>query len=34
MSLLKTIDPNPSFAPREAVPAPERLISGNPSFKT
>lgn len=34
MSLLKTIEPNPSFAPRENVPAPERLISGNPSFKT
>lgn len=34
MPLLKTIDPTPSFAPREAVPAPDRLISGNPSFKT
>ena len=34
MSLLKTIDPTPSFSPREAVPTPERLISGNPSFKT
>lgn len=34
MSLLKTIDPNPSFAPRENLPLPERLISGNPKFKT
>ncbi|MCF3642472.1 cupin domain-containing protein [Rhizobium sp. TRM95111] len=34
MSLLKTIDPNPSFAPRENVPPPERLISGNPRFRT
>jgi uncharacterized cupin superfamily protein len=34
MSLLKTIDTNPASVPREAVPAPERLISGNPKFKT
>ncbi|THK35533.1 cupin domain-containing protein [Ensifer sp. MPMI2T] len=34
MSLLKTIDTTPSFPPRESVPLPERLISGNPSFKT
>ena len=34
MSLLKTIDTNPSFAPRESGPLPERLISGNPAFKT
>lgn len=34
MSLLKTIDPNPSLAPRESVPAPGRLISGEPQFKT
>lgn len=34
MSLLKTIEPNPSFAPRENVPAPDRLISGNPQLKT
>jgi uncharacterized cupin superfamily protein len=34
MSLLKTIDTNPSFAPRESGPPPERLISGNPAFKT
>jgi uncharacterized cupin superfamily protein len=34
MSLLKTIDSNPSFAPRESGSLPERLISGNPAFKT
>jgi len=34
MSLLKTIDTNPSFAPRESVARPDRLISGDPSFKT
>ncbi|WP_232789789.1 cupin domain-containing protein [Streptomyces jeddahensis] len=34
MSLLKTIDTHPSFAPRESGPLPERLISGNPAFKT
>src|SRR5207244_4781398 len=34
MSLLIAIDTNPDFAPKKAVPAPERLISGNPSFKT
>jgi uncharacterized protein len=34
MSLLVTIDPNPDFAPKESLPVPERLISGNPSFKT
>ncbi|KQZ62154.1 cupin [Rhizobium sp. Root149] len=34
MSLLKTIDPTPSFAPRESTPSPERLISGSPTFKT
>lgn len=34
MSLLKTIDTNPSFAPRESVAHPDRLISGDPSFKT
>jgi uncharacterized protein len=34
MSLLITIDTNPAFAPKHALPAPERLISGNPSFKT
>lgn len=32
--LLKTIDPNPSFAPRENDPLPERLIAGAPKFKT
>ena len=34
MSLLKTIDPNPAFAPRENGPLPERLVSGDPTFKT
>jgi uncharacterized cupin superfamily protein len=34
MSLLITIDTDPNFTPKEALPAPERLISGNPSFKT
>ena len=34
MSLLITIDTDPAFAPKQALPAPERLISGNPSFKT
>jgi uncharacterized protein len=34
MSLIKTIDPKPLNAPRESKPAPERLISGDPSFKT
>ncbi|WP_449352223.1 cupin domain-containing protein [Streptomyces shaanxiensis] len=34
MSLLKTIDPDPSFAPQESGPLPERLVSGNPTYKT
>ncbi|RUV60041.1 cupin, partial [Mesorhizobium sp. M5C.F.Ca.IN.020.14.1.1] len=34
MSLLTTIDTNPAFTPKEALPLPERLISGTPSFKT
>lgn len=34
MSLLKTIDINPSFAPRESKALPERLIAGDPAFKT
>ncbi|MGW0845942.1 cupin domain-containing protein [Streptomyces sp. NPDC002787] len=34
MSLLKTIDTDPSFAPRESGALPDRLISGNPAFKT
>lgn len=34
MSLLKTIDTHPSLAPRESGPLPERLISGDPTFKT
>ncbi|MEK1931973.1 MAG: cupin domain-containing protein [Pararhizobium sp.] len=34
MSLLKTIDLNPSATPRESKPLPERLIAGDPSFRT
>lgn len=34
MSLLITIDTDPDFTPKDAIPAPERLISGNPFFKT
>jgi uncharacterized cupin superfamily protein len=34
MSLLKTIDPNPVDMPRESKATPDRLISGDPSFKT
>lgn len=34
MSFLKTIDQNPSFAPNESTAPPERLISGNPQFKS
>ena len=34
MTLLKTIDTNPTTSPRESKPLPERLISGDPSFKT
>ena len=34
MSLLQTIDTNPNFTPKQAVPDAERLISGNPAYKT
>ncbi len=34
MSLLKTIDPNPACEPRASKPMPERLISGDPDFRT
>jgi uncharacterized cupin superfamily protein len=34
MSLLKTINPNSTESPRESRPLPERLISGDPSFRT
>lgn len=34
VSLLKTIDQNPTFEPKHGTPAPERLIAGNPFFKT
>ncbi|WP_217214650.1 cupin domain-containing protein [Streptomyces sp. AC550_RSS872] len=34
MSFLKTIDTSPSFAPHPSGPLPERLVSGDPAFKT
>lgn len=34
MTRLIPIDTNPSFAPREDVAAPDRLIEGAPAFKT
>jgi uncharacterized cupin superfamily protein len=34
LSLLKTIDTSPSFSPRESKALPERLIAGDPAFKT
>ncbi|ESY62448.1 cupin [Mesorhizobium sp. LNHC221B00] len=34
LSLLKTVDTRPVFQPRESAALPERLISGNPGFKT
>ncbi|MBE9607445.1 cupin domain-containing protein [Acetobacteraceae bacterium H6797] len=34
MSLLQTIDTNPQFEPEHSKCAPEKLISGDPSFKT
>ena len=34
MSFLKTIDPNPVDMPRESKATPDRLISGDPTFKT
>lgn len=34
MSNLIAIDTNPTFAPKEALPQPDRLISGAPEFKT
>nr|WP_280517793.1 cupin domain-containing protein [Falsirhodobacter halotolerans] len=32
--MLKRLDPNPQFTPRDGVPAPDRLIAGTPTFKT
>lgn len=32
--LLKTIDTNPTTSPRESKALPERLLAGDPSFKT
>lgn len=34
MSKLIALVTAPEFTPKDAVPLPERLISGNPSFKT
>jgi len=34
MPFLKTIEQNPSFEPKHSEPLPERLISGNPTFKS
>lgn len=34
MSLITTIDHNPTFTPKHALPAPDRLISGAPEFLT
>lgn len=34
MSLLVAIDPNPTTEPKPGTPAPDRLISGSPTFKT
>ncbi len=34
MSNLVPIDPAPGFTPKDALPQPDRLISGAPSFKT
>ncbi|MDX8520261.1 cupin domain-containing protein [Mesorhizobium dulcispinae] len=34
MSLLKTIDTDPVFQPRESSALPKRLIAGDPAFKT
>ena len=34
MSLLISVNPNPVSTPRESSAAPERLVEGNPQFKT
>lgn len=34
MSLLTTIDTAPGFAPKETRAAPDRLVSGDPRFRT
>lgn len=34
MSLLKTIEQNPSFSPKVSVPDADRLISGSPEFRS
>ncbi len=34
MSLIVPINHNPTFPPKHSLPAPERLIAGNPEFST
>lgn len=34
MSLIVTLDHNPTFTPRHALPQPDRLIAGSPEFLT
>lgn len=34
MALIRTIDTDPTSAPRESKALPERLIAGDPAFKT
>jgi uncharacterized cupin superfamily protein len=34
MSLIQRIDHDPTFAPKRAYPAPDRLIEGAPEFDT
>ncbi len=34
MTYIQKIEHDPTFAPKEAVPTPERLISGDPHFKS
>ena len=34
MSLIAVIDHNPTFAPKRAYPAADRLLEGNPEFDT
>ncbi|CDX39760.1 conserved hypothetical protein [Mesorhizobium plurifarium] len=34
LSLLKSVDTNPSFSPNESKALPERVIAGDPAFKT
>ncbi|MDQ0454937.1 cupin domain-containing protein [Rhizobium paknamense] len=34
MALIKTLDLHPAFEPKHAKPDPDRLIEGDPAFKT